>query len=97
LLLDIMNEYDRDAVAVRTSDSNGRFLIGYVPRYLARDVHQLVGECDPDWLQLYVERVNRDAPLQNRVLCRMRACWPPGFQPCSSPDFVPIPATATAA
>ncbi|HEV3417251.1 MAG TPA: hypothetical protein VG056_10570 [Pirellulales bacterium] len=41
-------------------------------------------------------RVNPDAPLQNRVLCRMRGCWPDGFQPCSGDDFLPIPADVPA-
>ena len=37
-----------------------------------------------------------DAPMQNRVLCRMHACWPDGFQPCRGNDFLPIPANASA-
>ncbi len=89
-MLDLQNEYDPNAVAVRTVSDP--MLIGYVPRYLARDVWQLVNECDLDLIELQVDRVNRDAPMQNRVLCRMRACWPEGFQPCSGEDFEPIPA-----
>jgi len=90
LMLDLQNEYDRQAVAVRTETE--RMLIGYVPRYLAHDVWQLVRECEMDFIELRVARVNRDAPLQNRVLCLMRACWPEGFQPCHGDDFLPIPA-----
>jgi hypothetical protein len=44
------------------------------------------------FIKLHVARINRDAPLQNRLLCRMHACLPDGFQPCSSNDFTPIPA-----
>jgi hypothetical protein len=50
-----------------------------------------VQACDVDRINLSVERVNRDAPLQNRLLCRMRACWPDGFLPCSGEEFLPIP------
>jgi hypothetical protein len=90
LMLDLQNDHDPHAVAVRTDVE--RMQIGYVPRYLAYDVWQLVQRCDVDFIELRVDRVNRDAPLQNRVLCRMRACWPGGFQPCGSEDFMPIPA-----
>src|SRR5207249_5706550 len=91
---DPMNEFDPYAVAVRTSDRKDRYLIGYVPRYLARDVQRLLSECEPRVIELVVERVNRGAPLQQRLLCRMRACWPEGFQPCGDPAFLPIPSGA---
>jgi HIRAN domain len=89
LTLDLQNEYDPRAVAVRTEPEPT--LIGYVPRYLARDVWQLVEICDVQSIELDVVRVNRDAPVQNRLLCLMRSCWPTGFEPCSGEDFVPIP------
>lgn len=90
LMLDFQNEHDPQAVAVRSEIL--RMQIGYVPRYLAADVGSLVQACDPDFIQLFVDRVNRDAPLQNRILRRMHACWPDGFRPCSGTDFAPIPA-----
>jgi hypothetical protein len=90
IMLDLQNEQDPNAVAVRTVSE--RMQIGFVPRYLAHDVWQLVNECDVEFIKLCVARINRDAPLQNRVLCRMHACWPGGFQPCSGEDFTPIPA-----
>ncbi len=89
IMLDLQNDHDPNAVAVRTEID--RMQIGFVPRYLANDVWQLVNQCETEFIKLFVDRVNRDAPLQNRVLCRMHACWPDGFQPCSGPDFVPIP------
>ena len=62
LMLDLQNEHDPRAVAVRTESE--RMQIGYVPRYLAHDVWQLVQMCDVDFIKLYVVRVNLDAPLQ---------------------------------
>lgn len=94
LMLDLQNPHDPQAVAIRTDLD--RMLIGYVPRYLAHDVRHLVNSCDVDVIQLFVERVNPDAPLQNRVLCRMHSCWPEGFQPCSGEDFLPIPTNVAA-
>jgi hypothetical protein len=93
LMLDVQNEHDAHAVAVRTEVD--RTLIGYIPRYLARDVAQLLFGCDGGFVELFPERINRDAPLQNRVLCRMHACWPAEFQPCEGEDFEPIPASVS--
>lgn len=90
LMLDMQNPYDPNAVAVRTTDVIGRLLIGYVPRYLASDVWTLFAGCEPDFIDLTVERVNAGAPLQQRVLCRMSACWPDDFLPCSREEFQPI-------
>jgi hypothetical protein len=90
LMLDIMNSHDSHAVAIRTSDVQGRLLIGHVPRYLAHDISQLCLTCEPDFLTITVERVNSDAPLQQRLLCRMNACWPEGFQPCSGEEYQPL-------
>ena len=90
LMLDISNQYDNNAVAVRSCDIESRFMIGYVPRYLARDVRNICQHSDPDFIAVTVERVNPDAPLQQRVLCRMRALWKNGFRPCSGEEFTPI-------
>ncbi|GMU35474.1 MAG: hypothetical protein AMXMBFR20_33450 [Planctomycetia bacterium] len=90
LMLDISNTHDPYAVAVRTADIHERFMIGYVPRYLARDIGLLSLSCDPDFLHLTVERLNPSAPLQMRLLCRMRACWPENFRPCAGEEYQPI-------
>ena len=87
-MLDFQNESDPHAVAIRTESE--RMQIGYVPRYLARDLQKLAAECGTKSLELKVERINQDAPLQNRVLCRMRACWPQGFRPCDGEEFLPL-------
>ncbi len=83
------NPHDSQAVAVWTVRA-GDFRIGYVPRYLARDIRTLYSRCGADFARLFVERLNSRAPLQQRVLCRMNACWPPGFRPCSGEEFHPI-------
>lgn len=94
LMLDPQNDADPHAVAVRTQQD--RTMIGYVPRYLAHDVYKLFSQCEVDFIQLTVARVNSDAPLQNRLLCQMNACWPDGFRPCDSDDFIPIPSDVPA-
>ena len=89
-MLDLCNPADRNAVALRTVNGD-RLMLGYVPRYLAHDVWKLFQGCEPEFINVFVHRVNRDAPLQQRLLCRMHACWPEGFQPCSGEEFQPIP------
>jgi hypothetical protein len=89
-MFDDFNPHDPEAVAVRTSDDAERMMIGYVPRYLAREVRELCARCHPEFIELRVERVNPGAPLQQRLLCRMNACWPEGFSPCDDEDFQPI-------
>jgi hypothetical protein len=83
------NAADPNAVGVYTTDDSVK--IGYVPRYFARDVRKLLGGCGEEFLELFVEQVNPAAPLQHRVLCRIQACWPSGFEPCSGEEFLPIP------
>jgi hypothetical protein len=94
LMLDLQNPYDSKAVAIRTGAD--RIMLGYVPRYLAAEVWELFGKCDPKVIELTVDRVNPDAPLQQRILCRMRACWPEGFFPCDGEAFHPIRADVSA-
>ena len=89
LMLDICNEHDVNAVALRTEKNQA--MVGYVPRYLARDVRRLTQDCEEQYLEVSVDRVNEDAPLRHRILCRMKACWPDGFEPCSGEEFLPIP------
>jgi hypothetical protein len=94
LMPDLQNNADSNAVALRTERE--RTMIGYVPRYLAYDVKSLLQNCEVDFIDISVDRVNPSAPLQNRVLCRMNACWPVGFVPCSSEEFLPIPSDVPA-
>ena len=89
-MADLLNESDPQAVALRPA-AGDRFIIGYVPRYLARNVWKIMQGCSPDFIKVAVERVNKDAPLQQRLLCRMNACWPEGFRPCDDEAFRPIP------
>lgn len=96
MMADYFNDSDENAVALRTT-AGDRMLVGYVPRYLARDVWRLFSGCHPDYLTIVVQRVNADAPLQQRLLCRMNACWPDDFRPCSDESFSPIPTAVPAA
>ena len=84
-MFDVQNEYDREAVGVRTKDAPT--LIGYCPRFLASDIGSLVEKQDNDSAMLRVVRVNKDAPVQFRLLCQFRAKWPEEFSPCDGPEY----------
>lgn len=84
------NPHDRDAVAVLTAETPDGVKIGYVPRYLARDASTLLARIGSEDVHIQVDRINRDAPLQFRVLCRIQAQWPEGFRPCSGDEFESI-------
>lgn len=82
------NAHDPNAVAIYPQGESVR--IGYAPRYLAHDIDALLGQCDDGFVKLTVSRINSNAPLQQRVLCQLRGCWPEGFEPCKSEAFLPL-------
>jgi len=88
LAYDMQNMYDPTAMALRTADPVE--FIGYCPRYLSRDFKELLYKNDPMDVVLTVERVNEDAPLNLRLLCKLISPWPKDFQPCSDDTFKPL-------
>ena len=90
LMPDPQNAWDPRAVALRTEDPVVMF--GYCPRYLVEDVGVLLSDCGPDGVNVVVERLNRDAPLQLRLLASISACWPEDFGPCSGNLYAPLAA-----
>lgn len=87
LRADHENPKDPHAQAVLVTESGER--IGYVPRYLCTDVIALRDQFRAE-LSVTVRRLNADAPLQQRVLCRVSALWPDGFQPCGGIEYQTI-------
>jgi hypothetical protein len=58
------NQYDAFALILETNDP---IKIGYCPRYLSHDFQQILQETT---INVAVERLNQDAPLQFRLLCK---------------------------
>jgi hypothetical protein len=87
LMHDVQNAHDSWALALRTDDEH---LIGYCPRYLVPDIHELLKQ-NPKLVNVHVERVNLvPAPIQLRLLCSITAEWPSDFSPFSSQDYQPL-------
>jgi len=88
LVPDPQNRYDSMAMALRTDDPVE--FVGYCPRYLSPDFQKLLEENKAMDVLVTVERVNRDAPLNLRLLCKLVAPWPTSFKPCSDDKFKPL-------
>ena len=84
-MFDILNPYDPNALAIRTSDP--RHLIGYVPRFFAKELKTCIQSARADKVRLRVARLNHEAPLQFRLLCRFTSPWPKNFRPWEEPEF----------
>jgi hypothetical protein len=84
-MLDIRNPHDPNAIALRTDDP--AHLIGYVPRFFAKELRVCIEASRPGDARLSVVRVNPDAPLQLRLLCRFTSPWPNGFRPWDEPEY----------
>lgn len=90
LMQDIQNSSDDMALLLRTGDPVS--LVGYVPRYYSAEFTRLISLVGGDATKVTVEKVNPDAPIQYRVLCKLTAPWPKQFQPCQSGSYEVISA-----
>lgn len=85
LMQDIQNGSDGMALLLRTDDPVT--LVGYVPRYYAAEFPSLIKLAGGEAPKVTVEKVNADAPIQYRVLCKLSAPWPVQFQPCQTGSY----------
>jgi hypothetical protein len=88
LMHDMQNPVDTYALAMRTKDPTT--IIGFCPRYLTKDLHVLLGK-NPSGVKVTVEKVNPDAPIRLRLVCKVISDWPQGFEPCSDDLYKPLP------
>ncbi|MDQ7074224.1 MAG: HIRAN domain-containing protein [Gammaproteobacteria bacterium] len=85
LMSDLQNEHDSMALVLRTGDP--MTLVGYVPRYFSTEFTELLRIVGADQVKVSVKKVNPQAPLQYRLLCRITAPWPKTFRPCEGGVF----------
>ena len=88
LIFDMQNMYDDKALALRTDDPVE--IVGYCPRYLSKDFLYLLTKNGNDKVKVIVEKVNPEAPLHLRLMCRIVTSWPDEFLPCSDEKYQPI-------
>jgi len=85
LMADVQNKMDDKALLMRTDDPVT--LVGYAPRYYSAEFSQVLKANSSDQVEVTVDKVNRDAPLQYRVLCKLKSPWPVNFSLCAQGEF----------
>jgi hypothetical protein len=85
LMPDPQNSSDEMALLLRTNDPVS--LVGYVPRYYSAEFSRLISLVGWAATKVTVEKVNPEAPIQYRVLCKLTAPWPKQFQPCHTGSY----------
>lgn len=90
IMHDLQNPVDEKAIMLRTE---GNCPVGFLPRFLLFDTWALLGSGEK--VKILVERVNPPpAPIQQRILCKMKARCPEGFTPFSDHMYDPVPEAA---
>lgn len=85
LMKDIQNKVDRFALALRTGDPVE--IVGYCPKFYAKDFNKLLGEGQTKEVKVSVVKLNLESPLQLRLLCKLECDWSKGFIPFEDEDF----------
>lgn len=84
LCADLQNEQDHNALLLRTADPVE--LVGYVPKFFAKDFKTLFELSKSDY-EIKVVKLNLDAPEQLRLLCEISCVWPNGFKALNENSF----------
>jgi hypothetical protein len=87
LLKDVQNEIDPHALVLRTRDKPIE-LLGYCPSFFAQDFSKLMKLNGSKNVHVFVKKLNIDAPLQFKLLCKLTTKWPEKFQVFDHENFV---------
>ena len=85
------NQHDRFALVLETDE---KLKVGYCPRYLNRELRQVQKATT---IRLIVEKVNPEAPLHFRLLCRTNFHLPKDSTLFASGEYQPLSAALLAA
>lgn len=90
MMHDMQNRVDKEAIMLRTE---GNCPIGFLPRFLLSDTWALLHLGEK--VKIFVEQVNPPpAPIQQRILCKMKARRPADFAPGRGRVYDPVPEAA---
>ena len=87
-MLDVSNPYDPDAIAI--SNRGPATLDWLCTTFLHQELRTCIELARREHVHLKVARVNLQAPLQFRLLCRFTSPWPSGFRPWNQPEYQPL-------
>lgn len=75
--------------AILMNTRTGR-CVGWAPDYLLDLIYEL-RDLNGHWPVITAEHINgAKTPAHLRLLCRLTATWPVGYEPLSGPDFQPL-------
>jgi hypothetical protein len=77
LMRDIQNKFDSSALVLRTDDPAE--IVGYCPAFFVDEFNKLIDRNHAENVKLSVVKVNSEAPLQFRLLCKLSTLWPSDF------------------
>jgi uncharacterized protein YegP (UPF0339 family) len=88
VLPDPMNEFDEQAVLLRTG---GYRLVGYIPAYFTSLIHRPLNDSGLDAVRVNVAHIgDRSGPSHLRLLCTLAVRWPYDVPPLADSDFQPL-------
>jgi len=88
IMQDIQNETDDLALTLRTKEDPVE-LMGYCPSFFVKDFNKLLDENGKKNVNVTVQKINEDAPLQLKLLCKLITIWPESFNPFDEEEFYP--------
>lgn len=88
ILKDIQNESDSLALVLRTKDDPAE-LMGYCPSFFVEDFNLLLDKNGVNNVKVTVQKINIDAPMQLKLLCKLTTKWTKEFNVFDSEEFKP--------
>ncbi|WP_137168948.1 HIRAN domain-containing protein [Marinomonas sp. FW-1] len=87
--LDVQNEFDKNAILLRTN--NLPEVLGYVPRYLSLELSEILRE-RPETVVFSVDKISSEAPESYKLLCRVKGKIPPESKNIfmASDEYLPL-------
>ena len=86
IVKDIQNKFDDKALLLRT-EADPVELLGYCPSFFVEDFNKLMKINEDKNVHITVQKVNHEAPLQLKLLCKLTTKWPKDFKSFDSEDF----------
>lgn len=86
LMKDFQNRSDELALALRTEEDPVE-LMGYCPSFFVKDFNKLIELNGQDNVFVSIQKINDDAPLQLKLLCKLTTKWPNEFYPFNEDEF----------
>ena len=92
---DLQNTDDSLALSIRSE--NPTAILGYVPRLMNEDVHELMKLNGPENVHARLEAKNSTPMLPVRLRCSVTCPWPAGFSPYNKHEFTAVETSLLAA